>query len=488
MENPNVQTVPDDRHRFPAEGRELWFALAALAAGLLLSNFVLFGGFNLGFAVAFDLCVLLLAGYLIARGHRLTPYSALLLGISLLIGAGFARSDDGFVKFVMALFLFISVNLGLTLLAGRQRYNPAGILSLSDCFFTGFCESMENMGQAFSGLKWAIPRQGKRVRRFWAVGTGLLVALPVVFVMVMLLIRADAAFEGFMELLPEVELEELPGTLIFGGVAFCCLYTQGVSLQYRQPRQRPGRSVRGIQPLTIHTVLIAVCLVYVVYLLSQLAYLTGGLAGILPKGYTMAQYARRGFFEMAVLCGINLGVISLCVGLVTKKPAAPLMTRLLCLFIGAVTVFLVVTASSKMFLYMSAYGLTRLRLLTQVIMLWLGLSTVLVCGWLLVPRLPYMQVILAAGLIIGALVLWTDVDSTVARYNVDRYLSGAMEHIDTEYLGSLNAAVVPHLERLAREAPEEGVRREARELLETTARWQWDQDLRGWNYPEAQAQ
>ncbi len=475
---------PPTAPAFPTGGKELLFALAASLGSLLLCNFTMFGGMQLGFAIGTDLCILISAGYLLSRGHRLTLYSALLLGISLLIGAGFAYSDDGFVKFVMLLFLFVSINLGLTLLSGQQRHNPKGLMSLCDCFSTGFDHSFTSLGPAFSGLKQSIPRKNKGLNKAFSILRGLLVALPVVLILVALLMRADAAFEGLMDLLPEFDLSELPATLILGGTAFCLIYSQGVSLVHREKRQPAPRERKGISPVTVNTVLIAICLVYLVYLASQLAYFIGGLAGILPDGYTMAQYARRGFFEMAALCGINLLTIGLCIGLVEKAPATPILTRLLCLFIGGISVFFVATASGKMFLYMDAYGLTRLRLLTQVIMLWLGFSTVLVGIWILVPRFPYMKVILAVGLIIGALVLWADVDSVVARYNVDRYLSGSMESIDLSYLASLNRSAVPHVRRLSQEAPDESIRTQAQSLLSTIDRWKSDpqEDFRSWNY------
>ncbi len=471
---------------FIAGGRELAFAGGCLILGLLLCNFTLFGGFNLGFAIGVVLCILLSVGYLLSRGCKLKGYGAVLLAISLVIGAGFARSDDGFVKFVMVQFLFVGVNLGLTQLAGKQRHSAAGFSSLCDCFYTGFCHSFGFLTPTFSGLKQALPRQSKAFGKLWGILVGLLLALPLVALVATLLMNADAAFEGLMSQLPELDLEELPGTLIFGGLFASLLCAQGISLAHKPVGQPFAQPRKGIREATVNTVLVSVCLVYGLYFVSQLAYLTGGLAGILPEGYTMAQYARRGFFEMAVLCGINLALIALCVGLVRKTDRTPLATRLLCLFLGAVNIFLVAAASGKMFLYMEAYGLTRLRLLTQVIMLWLGLCTLAVAAWLLLPRLPYMKLIVVTGLVIGAVVLWADVDNTVAGYNVDRYLQGHMEAVDIRYLSGLNHSAVPHIARLAQEAPEESVRREARELLDSSY-WQWDEDFRGWNYARALA-
>lgn len=485
---PREVYTPPVRQRsiLPAGGKELVFALAALITGLLLCNFVLFGGFNLGFAIGMDLSIAASALYLMLSGHRLTPYSAMLLLLSLVIGAGFARSDDGFVKLVMLGFLFFSVNLGLTLLAGQQRHPSGGLSSLLDSFYTGFCHSFGKLFPAFSGLMQGLTQKGEAFRKGGAIALGLAIAVPVVLVMTGLLMQADAAFEGLMVKLPALDLGELPVTLVTGLGAFCLIYSKGISLQHSKKEQAAAKERRGISRLTVNTVLIAVCGVYLMYLFSQLAYFVGGFAGILPADYTMAEYARRGFFEMAWLCGINLGLIGLCMGLVEKKAAAPLLTRLLCLFVGIITVFFVATAIGKMLLYIDAYGLTRLRVLTLVIMLWLCLTTVFVALWLFLPKLPYMKGSIAAGLILGALVLWADVDSHVARHNVNRYLEGSTEHIDVSYLWDLDLAAVPYIAKLAESAPDAEVRQTAGNLLEGWYVYDGG-DFRSWNYTKHSA-
>ena len=236
-----------------------------------------------------------------------------------------------------------------------------------------------------------------------------------------------------------------------------------------------------LSSLTVNTVLCAVCLLYGVYLFSQLSYFIGGFAGLLPQEYTLAEYARRGFFEMALLCAINLGIIILSLSLSSPTSRAPLSTRLLCLFVGLATLFFVVAASAKMFLYIDSFGLTRLRVLTQVIMCFLGLVTVFLCIWLFVPKLPYMKAVILTGLILGALVSWTDVDTQVAKYNVDAYLSGQLETVDMAHLSSLGNGATAHILRLAREAEDAAVVQTAQDILRQR-HISDSSDLRGWNY------
>jgi hypothetical protein len=472
---------------FPTGKWELIFGVFAVIIGMILCNFTLFGGFNLGFAIAAVGCIACMVGYLCASGCRPDGYSAALLGLSVVISIGFARSDDGFVKFVMLCFLLLSVNLALCLMAGQNRRSPAGFTSLADPFRAALILGIGQMSPALRGLANLFREGGPAVKKSGAVLIGLAIALPVLCVMIPLLMAADAAFSGLLGLLPDFELGELIATLIFGAGTACVLYTQGTALRHKEkaePAQTGAK--KTLNHLTVNTVLGAVCAVYAVYLFSQLAYFVGGFSGILPKEFTMAQYARRGFFEMGWLCAIDLSIIALAVGLVTKKEGrAPLMTRLLCLFIGLVTVFFVVTASAKMGMYIGAYGLTRLGVLTEVIMLFLGIATALVCLWLFVPKLPYMKAILLIALTMGAGTLWADVDTVVAAYNVRAYQSGALDSVDVHYLWTLGDGAVPYIAELTK-AEDPAVAQRAVEILERYHKN--DGDFRAWNYAGWQAE
>ncbi len=466
---------------FPAGKKEGVFALCALISGMLLCNFVLFGGFNLGFAIAVIVSIGCAVVYLASSGCRFNGYSSILLGLSVLIAAGFARSDDGFVKFIMVCFLLVSVNLGLCLMAGQNSYGTSGILSLLDAPRTALVFGVGQMPPALQGLKNMTRKGGPAAKKSAAVLAGLAIALPVLCIMIPLLMSADAAFDGLVQLLPDMDIGQLIATVIFGVCAACVLFTRSVALKHRQKKPvQENVATKAISHLTVNTVLIAVAVVYVTYLLSQIAYFGGGFSGILPEEFTLAEYARRGFFEMAVLCGIDLGIIALAVGLVKKNEGkAPMMTRLLCLFIGLVTIFFVVTASSKMLLYIESFGLTRLRVLTEVIMVFLGIATLVVCFWLFLPKLPYFKVILILALLIGMAVIWVDVDTVVASYNVSAYLDGRLDSIDLDHLNQLGDGAIPQIARLVEDS-DPAVAGRARTILENRdAEWE---DFRDWNY------
>lgn len=468
---------------FPTGKRETSFGLLILIFGMLLCNSVLYGGFSLGFAVFSVICTLCSTIYLLSAGNRLRPYPAAILTLCMVITAAFARSDDGFVKFVMLCFLAMGVNLGLCLLAGQNHWAPGGIASLLDGPRTAFLFGVGRLGYSARGLRMSGKTGGKTGKRGGAIFLGLVLALLLLCVMIPLLTRADAAFEALIKMLPQLDMAQIIATLIFGSILVCYLYTRGVALRHN-PKTAPAVSVGkgGLNVLTVNTVLIAVSVVYLAYLLSQLAYLFGGFAGIVPEGFTRAEYARRGFFEMAAICAINLGIIALAMGLIKEADRKLLSIRLLCLFIGLVTLFLVTTASAKMFLYIGGFGLSRLRVLTEVVTVFLGIATLFVMIWLFVPKLPYMKAILLTALLIGATVIWADVDTVVARYNVTAYQTHRLESIDVSYLEELGSGAVPYLVELTRDA-DEAVAAEAKEILQNWAAYGSDSgDIRGWNY------
>lgn len=487
MENqfpPTVPPVPDTG--YPTGKRELIFCVLTVLIGLAMVNCVIFGGFHLGFAVTAVLSICTAVWYLAASGKKGDWYTRSILALCLIIAASFGYSGDVFVKFVMFCFLITGVNLALCLTAGQNRRHPGGLRSLLDAPRALFTFGTGKIGPAFRGLRAFFSTGGESSRRAGAILAGLALTVPVLIVMVPLLMSSDAAFEGLMDLLPEFELYELYVTVFWGAFLFLVLYSRTVALRHDTSSASPEQRGRGMHLFTVNTVLAMVCLLYSVYLFSQIAYFSGGFLGILPDGFSVAEYARRGFFEMAVLSGINLGLITFGVAMISRSGSMMRSTKYLCLFIGLVTLFLISASFAKMILYIGTYGLTRLRVLTMAIIAFLALTTVLVCLWLFLPRLQYMKAVMLTALIIGSLVVWMDVDTVVARYNVEGYLSGRLETIDTAHLRSLGDGALEYAAKL-QDADDPIVAGIARDMV---ACWYVNRsdDLRSWNYVNHNAQ
>ena len=302
--------------RYPAGKRELIFGLLVLLFGTFTWNSILYGGFCLGFALGAVALTGCSFWYLLRCGFRPGKYEAALLILAAAIFAGFARSSDGDMKAGMLLMALFAVNLSFCRMAGQSRREPGGIASALDAPRALFTLGVGSMSAAVRGLNDARKNAGTAGKRGGAAILGVLIALPVAAVLIVLLMRADAAFEGLMGMLPDTDWSEPLLSLFFGVFAGWILYSRGVGLKYAEKNGKEAKSFHGFSAITVNILLGTVCLIYAVYLLSQLAYLGGGFAGILPDGYTLAEYARRGFFEMAWLSFINLGLMCLAMGLV----------------------------------------------------------------------------------------------------------------------------------------------------------------------------
>lgn len=486
MDSINGYPLPPEEIEAPfATGkREVRLLAMMTAISILLVNFVLYGGFYLGFAVVSACGIIAAAVYLLRCGCKPDGYSAALLVLSLGICGSFARSNDSFVKLVMVCFLGVSANLGLCLLAGQNRRDPGKADSLLDAPRAAFSLGFGKIGPAFRGLNETRKNMDANGKNRSAVFVGFLIAVPVLAVLIPLLVSADAAFEGLLNLLPRMDISEPVASVILGLFAACVVYTRAVALAKSEKKAAEEKKRKKMHPLTVNTVLGMVCLLYMVYLFSQLAYISGGLAGILPEEFTMAEYARRGFFEMVWLCAINLALITGAVALTGEKESGTLR-RILCLIIGVVTLFLVATAVAKMVMYIDSYGLTRLRVLTTVIMVFLAVTTVIVSLWLILPKLHYMKWIVITGLLIGGITAWVDVDTVVAAYNVRAYQAGQLETVDIHHLCSLSDGAIPYIEELALSGREDAITIHARQHLED--RGQKVKDLRNWSIAGAKA-
>lgn len=476
----------------PTGRQELVLASLSILFSVLQVNFLLWGDMNLGFALATIAVTATNMIYLLRSGAKPTFYSAALLCLSMVIVAGCAWTDQSELKMKICMFLSIVTNLGLCLLAGKNTRDPGSVASLIDAPLTFFTLGFGKMDAAGRGLRAGFRAGGSASRKFGSLMVGLLIAIPLMGVLVALLTSADAAFEALLSKLPKFNWFEWIISLIFGGFLGMILYSRTVALCHgalKKPEKHPWK---GVPALTLNTTLIAVCLVYVVYLLSQMAYFVGGFAGLLPENYTVAEYARRGFFEIAWICGINLGILALSMGLLPREQKLPAVTRIAGVFLGLVTVFLICTEAAKMSMYIGSFGLTPLRVLTMVFLLWLGITMTLVCVRLFV-KFPYMKTVVTVALILAAGVIWVDVDARVAQYNVTVYQSGTLDTVDVDYLGQLSAGAVPYLEALTHDS-DPAVAEDAKEVLRTYG----DQDdlfeggalvgdIREWNYAAAKA-
>ena len=488
-----------------ARSRDIRLAVVLLAFCALLWDCLLWAeGLGLGEAVA--LTGVLAAAVLWLRGaeRRRSGYGTL---CCLLLGLGAvspAFSGDDSMKhltlqaLILLFLVYIVERRGLRTGTGLR----ARVLDLlSAAFSIALGRLPESWAALFRG-------DGNDVRRkrFNGMLLGLLCAVPVLIVLVPLLASADAAFDGLMRRLDTEVLLRAGIALSFGFVTALLVFTLLFTSDRGTARQG-WKPFSGLEPSLIAAFLAAVSTASVLYLAAQFAYFTDAFRGLLPKDFTVAEYARRGFFEMCGIVSINLGLIVAAIKL-CRKPAGKLPggVKALALFLCLFSLILVATALSKMVLYMNTLGLTRKRVLTSVFMVYLALILSAVSLRLFGKRIPVPQFALVLGAAILITLSLVNVDGIVARYNVDAWRGGRLDSLDVQTVCELGDGAVPTLAELLDDKDPEIAKKAREELRERLAAhglaevtWRGDRlpalylpvnepdDLRSWNLISARA-
>ena len=238
---------------------------------------------------------------------------------------------------------------------------------------------------------------------------GLLIALPLLFVIVLLLYSADAGFSDIFDHLFTLDFDftHLFGILSMFLFAFFASYSimcrlSFHSLKEEMPDKRTGEPVMGIT----FTGLIA--LVYLVFCYIQVVYLFGGL-GALPEDYTYAS------------CLINLMLVLICM----KRFRANKVLKGILTFISLCTYVMIASSTYRMLLYIQAYQLTFLR----VFVLWALFVIFLLMSGALVTiyreNFPFTRYCLVSVTVLYILFSFAHPDYWIAKYNLDHYRPGS---------------------------------------------------------------
>ena len=196
--------------------------------------------------------------------------------------------------------------------------------------------------------------------------------------------------------------------------------------------------------------LLPLLFMYVVFIIAQVDYYRAVFSGTLPAAHTFSSFARDGFFRLCGVAVIN-GLVLAALRVFTKKTAKDkisLFVRIPTVVLSLVTLVLCGTAISQMLMYVSTYGLTRLRLYTLWFMGVIALVFLIAILSQFIRPLPFAAVCLAVFVLcFGALAL-PDTDAFIAEYNYDCYMAENDVHIDVDYCSSLGASAVPTLIKL----------------------------------------
>lgn len=278
---------------------------------------------------------------------------------------------------------------------------------------------------------------------------GIAVAIPVVLLIGGLLMSADLVFSNMIAKVFEgiripANLAGICFMLCFGFISSYCgvRYTA-----YRKDRQ--DREVKILTETTaMFTVSVLVAVLYVIFCGIQIIYLFGG-GGELPAGVTYAEYARQGFFQLLVVCILNLGAVLTMEHFFQRNRAVDAVLTV----ISVCTIIMTASSGWRMILYIRAYQLTFLRV---VVLVALAVITLLMAGticYIWNRRFPLFQYGMAVVYVSYVLFAFAHVDAGIAAYDLAQIENGNTAG-DYSYLSCLSTDAAPVIAEYLKEHPD----------------------------------
>lgn len=410
-------------------------------------------GVTYPFFVAGSLLLLYLSlsklGTTLKRGSTFYMVSMMLLGISTFL------TDDWRIITYNKLGIFL---LLMSLLL-KQFFDTSGWKLgkyLGSIILAVFACIGELHRPVQDGALYQKSRAEKKSRTVGYVMIGLAISVPILLVVLALLASADAVFlEMIVKVFGGINLPNIMNIIFRIVFMYFFSYMLTAYLCKKQIKE-DVKDHRTGEPVIAITVTVMLTFIYLIFSVVQIAGLFLGQLK-LPEGYTYAEYARQGFFQLLAVSILNLVIVLVCMSYFRKSKILKIVLTVmsLCTFI------MIASSAMRMVIYIRFYYLTFLRILV----LWaLALLAVLFLGVLVNihgEKFPLFRYSMAVVTVFYLGLSFSHPDYIIARVNIANteadsrqwWVDESVEpYHDFSYLSRLNAdaapVLVPYLESL----------------------------------------
>ncbi len=465
MENNTINTgAPSPEYSFtaPQKGIKVRFfdvCMAILCPVLIYSFINAFIFSESGFAVmAVYLLFFLSATVYIVTGRKAFPKGAIFPGAACMLTAFTMGLYGNMMSVIPAFLLLIPLSLYYcTALTESSDYDISSHLFFGDILSVGVVKALENIFLPYLSVGYSLKcrekSDGGKAKKLLPLILGAVVALPVARLAFSLLSGGDSAFELMTESFV-LELQSLMGKLlgedfyldpfIIFATFFLSAYIYPLifALRHGRTKTRFGKELEKAKAIPLSAMigfLGVICLVYVLYLLSQTAYFFSAFTGKVPEGLemTLSEYAVRGFMEMLCVALINLVLIGVAVVFGKREGGKiPASMKGICLFLCAFAEILVTISMAKVIMYISGYGLTEKRFWAFAADVMLLLAFALIGVKLFRKGFPAVKIITLFCISLTVLLLLANPNRIITSFNVNAYLSGIHDTVDVYSLVS----------------------------------------------------
>ena len=364
-----------------------------------------------------------------------------------------------------------------------------------------FVAFVDTFNLLFNDIAWRLIPQGGHGKNLTSTFRGLLLATPLLLVFGALFANADAGFEKLLTQMFSFNAEIIvqQSFIGFGFAWFAAGLLRRVYIGHFATEGGRASESSSVPPLPISSptspiqqskieqssnpprlgllettiVLGSLNALFLLFVATQWPYFFGGIQTLREtSGLSVAEYARRGFFELVAVSALALPTLLGLHALI--DPDSVRMRRVfkfLSLALVALLLVVMLSAALKMRLYMETYSLSTLRIYVAAALAFLGL----VFAWFSLTTLRERANRFAWGgtLVFAMMVLGLNVlnpDSFVARWNIQN-TNG--KPIDWNYLRTLSADATPAIARNWGKVPKDSRPKIADALINNNSSRDW---------------
>ena len=282
---------------------------------------------------------------------------------------------------------------------------------------------------------------------------GVIIAIPILFTFLILFSSADLIFKKYISSLininsgPELIFKFI--LIIIVAVIYIGVYSY--IFQDKKERQEPKLKNQNNNISTIESYIIlgSINILFLLFIIIQITYLFGGESNISMQGFTYAEYARKGFFELILVAILSFIILLSTEKYIKRKTSAYSLTfKILSTALVIQVVVIMISAFTRLSLYEEAYGFTTLRLYSHAFII---LLTVIFLLLLYKIYKNKQENTFAFNVLLSTIIFLITMnilnpDVFIANKNIERFNNTGK--LDSYYLGSLSSDAIAETSKM----------------------------------------
>ncbi|MDE6253835.1 MAG: DUF4173 domain-containing protein [Lachnospiraceae bacterium] len=258
---------------------------------------------------------------------------------------------------------------------------------------------------------------------------GILISMPFLIIILWLLSDADVVFGSiisgiFISPHSAVIFIKAIYSFVVGFLIIYCGYKALAhdSVSFNEILIKQSDVITGITFTAI------VSAVYLLFCGIQILVLFTSQENLLPEGYTYAQYARTGFFQLLFVCVINLILVIVCI---LKFEEHKILKGILYLISGC-TFIMIASSAYRMIMYVQNYSLSFLRILVLWFLVVLTVVMAFAVLYIHSRKFDFLNNTMIAFTIMFLIFSFMMPDKIICRYNISHFDN--QKDLDIHYL------------------------------------------------------